>query len=329
MQKQKNKHVMQWHITHRCNLRCSHCYQDEYGSELSFAELERIFLQYVRFCGKYSFRGHINFTGGEPLLSEHLFPLMRLCDEHRITFGLLTNGTLIDDKTAATLKLFRGLSFVQVSIDGTERTHDNVRGKGNFQKALGGLQLIGRRGIQTMAAFTCHKRNYSELKDVIRIVRKKGIDRFWADRLIPMGSSCENVLSTDEYRDIIKILTKEHYRKYLFSHTDVHLNRSLQFLEGGNCYYQCSAGKTLLTLLADGTLLPCRRLPIPIGSCLEEDMTELCEKSELIHELREQRIPKECLPCPNALLCRGGAKCLTYAVTGDFRNKDINCYYKY
>ena len=58
-------------------------------------------------------------------------------------------------------------------------------------------------------------------------------------------------------------------------------------------------------------------------------MTELCEKSEIIHELREQRIPTECLPCPNALLCRGGAKCLTYAVTGDFRNKDINCYYKY
>ena len=329
MQKEKTKHVMQWHLTHRCNLRCSHCYQDEYSSELSLAELESIFYQYIRFCEKNSFRGHINFTGGEPLLSQHLFELLKLCDKNNITFGLLTNGTLIDEDTAKRLSGFRGISFVQVSIDGIEQTHDSVRGKGSFQKALRGLLLAGDHGIQTMVAFTCHKRNYKELKDVIKLVRRNNIDRFWADRLIPMGSSCEDALSTEEYREIIHILTKEHNRKALFSHTDVHLNRSLQFLEGGDCYYQCAAGKTLLTLLADGTLLPCRHLPIPIGSCLENDMTELCEKSKLIKELQEQRIPDDCLSCPHAVLCRGGAKCLTYAVTGDYRGKDINCYYKY
>ncbi len=329
MQEKKIKHVMQWHITHRCNLRCSHCYQDEYGSELSEKELGNLLYQYLRFCEKNKFHGHINFTGGEPLLSEHLFPLMKLCDQHKLTFGLLTNGTLIDEQTADRLQHFQGLSFVQVSVDGTEQTHDSVRGNGNFQKALYGLRLIRERGIQTMVSFTCHKRNYTELKDVIRIVRKQNIDRFWADRLIPMGCSREDALSTEEYRSIIQLLTKAHKRKCMFSHTDVHLNRSLQFLEGGSCYYQCAAGKTLLTLLADGTLLPCRRLPIPIGNCLAENMTALCEKSELIKELREQRIPDECLPCPHAELCRGGAKCLTYAVTGDFRGKDINCYYKY
>ncbi|MDD7515898.1 radical SAM/SPASM domain-containing protein [Ruminococcus flavefaciens] len=329
MQNKKIKHVMQWHITHRCNLRCSHCYQEEFGSELSFNELEKLFYQYMDFCDNNSFRGHINFTGGEPLLSEHLFPLLELCNKNDVTFGLLSNGTLIDDKIAEKLQLFNGLSFVQVSIDGTEKTHDSVRGNGNFKKAISGLQLLKKHGIQTMAAFTCHKRNYTELKDVIRIIRKNKIDRFWADRLVPIGGSCEDALSNEEYRSIIKLLTKEHGRKCLFSNTDVHLNRSLQFLEGGNCYYQCAAGKTLLTLLADGTLLPCRRLPVPIGNCLEEDMSALYEKSELIKELSEQKIPKECLPCPHALLCRGGAKCITYAFTGDFRGRDINCYYKY
>ena len=329
MQNKRTKHVMQWHLTHRCNLRCSHCYQDEYSSEPKLEELENIFFQYIRFCEKNSFRGHINFTGGEPLLSVNLFPLLELCDKHGISFGLLTNGTLINDETAERLSRFHGISFVQVSIDGTQRTHDSVRGKGNFQKALRGLRFAGEHGIQTMAAFTCHKRNYTELKDVIKIVRRKKIDRFWADRLVPMGSCCEDVLSDEEYRSVIRILTKEHERRKFLSHTDVHLNRSLQFLEGGDCYYQCAAGKTLFTLLADGILLPCRRLPIPIGNCLETDMTELCEKSKLIHELREQRIPDECLPCPHAVLCRGGAKCLTYAITGDYRGKDINCYYRY
>ena len=24
--------TLQWHITHRCNLRCRHCYQDDYSA---------------------------------------------------------------------------------------------------------------------------------------------------------------------------------------------------------------------------------------------------------------------------------------------------------
>lgn len=329
MQNTKTKHVLQWHIIHRCNLRCSHCYQEDYGAELPFSALSDLFEQYLRFCRKFGFKGHINFTGGEPLLSEHLFPLLDLCDVNGVTFGILTNGTLLSSDIAAKLGRYKGLSFVQVSIDGTEKTHDSVRGKGNFKKAFDGLKCAHDAGIRTMAAFTCHKRNYKELRDVIRIVRKNKIDRFWADRLIPMGSSREDVLSTEEYRSVIRLLTKEHSRKCLFSNTDVHLNRSLQFLEGGSCYYQCAAGKSLLTLLADGTLLPCRRLPIPIGSCLESDMSELYGNSDLIRELQEQVIPEECTACKHAVLCRGGAKCLTYAVTGDFRGKDINCYCKY
>ncbi len=320
------KHVLQWHILHRCNLRCTHCYQEDYAAELTGEQLEGIFRQYLDFCRKYSYKGHINFTGGEPLLSPELFPLLGLCAENGITCGILTNGTLIDEALAERLGALKNLSFVQVSIDGTRETHDRVRGKGNFDKAFEGLRLLRKQGIQTMAAFTCHKGNYKELAQVIKKVRREGIDRFWADRLIPMGSSKEEILSTEEYRSVIRVLTKEHFRKTLFSHTDVHLNRSIQFLEGGDCYYHCSAGVNLLTLLADGTLLPCRRLPIPIGNCLEEDMISLYENSPLIRELREMRIPEECNRCPKAEKCRGGAKCLSYAMKGVYDIKDINCY---
>ena len=321
------KHVLQWHILHRCNLRCTHCYQDDYSAELSREQLEKLFFQYLNFCLENKFHGHINFTGGEPLLSPDLFYLMEMCDEHGISYGLLTNGTLIDEETALKLDKAQNLSFVQVSIDGMKKTHDVIRGAGNFDKAFAGLKLLKKHGIQTMVSFTCHKGNYKELKQVIKAVRQKGIDRFWADRLIPMGSSKEQVLSTEEYSEVISLLTKEHMRKTVFSKTDVHLNRAMQFLEGGNCYYQCSAGTTLLTLLADGTLLPCRRLPIPIGNCLEKDMSVIYSESTVIKELKDFKFPDECIACPKAELCRGGAKCLSYAITGSYNRKDVNCYY--
>ncbi len=323
------KHVLQWHIIHRCNLHCTHCYQQDHIGELPFSVLEDFFRQYLEFCSAMNFKGHINLTGGEPLLSEHFFTLLDLFEKSKITFGILSNGTCITSEIASRLSEYSCLSFVQVSIDGIRETHDSIRGAGNFDRACEGLQNLRKAGIQTMVAFTCHQRNYHELKEVIHIVRKNKIDRFWADRLIPIGGSKEDILTNEQFCEVLQILTKEHNRRNIFSHTDVHLNRSLQFLEGGDCFYRCSAGITLLTLLADGTLLPCRRLPIPIGNCSQSDMLTLYQNSSLISELKKETIPTECMPCPIAHLCKGGAKCLTYAVTGSLNSKDINCYYKY
>ncbi len=50
-------------------------------------------------------------------------------------------------------------------------------------------------------------------------------------------------------------------------------------------------------------------------SDLESDMLELYRNSPLIKQLKDEVIPQECSPCPRAHLCKGGAKCLTYAVT--------------
>ncbi len=35
--------LLQWHITERCNLRCAHCYQNDYsGEELRFQDLFKV-----------------------------------------------------------------------------------------------------------------------------------------------------------------------------------------------------------------------------------------------------------------------------------------------
>ena len=329
METKLQKHVLQWHITHRCNLHCTHCYQEDSAGELPFSALSSFFQQYLDFCSAGHFRGHINLTGGEPLLAAHFFPLLDLFESNRMTFGILSNGTCITREVAAQLAGYSCLRFVQVSIDGTRETHDSIRGTGSFDRACEGLRHLRAAGIQTMAAFTCHQRNYRELRDVIRLMRRQKVDRFWADRLVPAGGCKEDILTDEQFLAVLEVLTREHNRKHLFRHTEVHLNRAMQFLSGGECYYHCAAGTTLLTLLADGTLLPCRRLPLPVGNCLEADMLTLCRNSPLIAELRQENVPEDCTACPKAHLCRGGAKCLTYAVTGKLSGKDINCCYRY
>ena len=93
---QKKKHVLQWHILHRCNLRCTHCYQEDYAAECSGQQLAQLFQQYLAFCKANDFRGHINFTGGEPLLSPDLFRLLSLCDENGISCDVIIGAKTKD-----------------------------------------------------------------------------------------------------------------------------------------------------------------------------------------------------------------------------------------
>lgn len=322
------KHVLQWHITHKCNLRCLHCYQEEYNEDLERKKLEEIFQQYLEFIQHYNYKGHINFTGGEPFISKDIFYLLDLCEAAGISFGILTNGTMFREELVRKLGKYKKLSFVQISVDGTKETHNHIRGNGTFEKSLEAFKLLKKYHIQTMMAFTCHKENYQELEKVIKIAKKNKIERFWTDRLIPMGNNKEQILNTQEYRKVIEILTKEQNRarKNLFCNTTIHTNRALQFCEGGNEIYQCSAGAELLTILADGTLLPCRRLPISVGNVLENPILNLYQNSQVIKDLQKKEIPEECNRCLKAEVCRGGAKCLSYALYQDYNRKDENCY---
>ena len=322
----KKKHVLQWHITHKCNLRCLHCYQEDYKEDLGINEIKNIFYQYISFLNEYNYRGHINITGGEPFLHPDFFEVIDLFEQNNITFGILTNGTLLNEEIVRRLSSYKNLSFVQISLDGTKRMHDSIRGKGNFKKSLRGIKLLNKYNIESMVAFTVHKKNYNKLKSVIRLVKRKKVKVFWVDRLIPT-ETYEDIISSKEFLKVAKIMWKESEKAKSEKNcvTDIRVNRALMLQGGSNTIYHCSAGTELLTILANGDLLPCRRLPIIIGNTLDRDIIELYKSSPVIKYLKENEIPIACKKCYKANKCRGGLKCLSYAITGKIGNKDINC----
>ena len=79
---------IQWHITNLCNLRCQHCYQDDFSkkSDLDWSGLKKS----IRSISSHTMRewdktACIHLTGGEPLLKPELFPLLN-------RFGPAING---------------------------------------------------------------------------------------------------------------------------------------------------------------------------------------------------------------------------------------------
>lgn len=54
-------------------------------------------------------------------------------------------------------------------------------------------------------------------------------------------------------------------------------------------------------------------------------MLELYENSDILKRLREKKIPDDCIDCENSETCRGGLKCLSYAICGNWDVKDLGC----
>lgn len=85
------------------------------------------------------------------------------------------------------------------------------------------------------------------------------------------------------------------------------------------------AGERLLTVLADGSVMACRRLPLIVGNVRESDLLTLYRESPELERLRSTPIPEQCRSCDYAELCAGGAKCIAYARYGRYDIPDPDC----
>ena len=275
-------------------------------------------------------KGHINLTGGEPLCNPYLFKILDLIkeDSDLITFSLLTNGTLITEEIAQKIKSYNPY-YVQVSLEGGKKTNDYIRGKGTYRSITKGIINLKKNGIYTSISFTATNLNYKEFPKVVKYARKYQVDNVWSDRYIPIGGSEDKKISLNyqETREYLEIMQRERTKlqQKKNNKTRISMYRALQFQMTNDFAYGCTAGDTLLTVMENGDLVPCRRMPIVVGNLFQNDMSYLYFNSPLLKSLREDKIPNDCKKCENSETCRGGLKCLTYALYKDLNHKDVGC----
>lgn len=325
-----NQFVLQWHLSEACNLKCLHCYQEKHQPiQLSYSQLLSILEQYRELLKKLNVKGHINLTGGEPLCSPHFYKILDELkkDEQLYSFSILTNGTLITDDVAQKISQYDP-EYVQISLEGGKKTNDYIRGKGVYRKVAEAIKCLKKYNIYVSLSFTATKLNYKEFSKVVKFAEKYGVDNIWSDRFIPLNSETDINLqmNKEETNEYLKIMEDERIKlKLKKSKTNIAMYRALQFQMTNDYPYACTAGKSLLTVMENGDLVPCRRMPIVVGNLQEENMYELFENSTILKNLRKSTIPDDCKKCEHSEMCAGGLKCLTYALYKDFNHKDIGC----
>ena len=325
---------LQWHITERCNLRCKHCYLDPIflKSELPLQKLINIFEKYIeqiKIWGLPKQATRISFTGGEPLVRKDFFELLKKCYENRdiIQYGILTNGTLLNNNIVGKLKKL-GVSYIQVSLEGTEKTNDYIRGKGTFKKIIQAIKLLKKVGIPVNISMTVSKLNLKDVSAVIDLSREMGTS-LGIRRFVPTGRGKkemqESLLSPLEVKKLfLEVLRaqKDPSLKIGMGCEDGILAQEMHYLPLG-----CSAGYASFTVVPNGDVYPCRKLPIYSGNLLKQSFSEIYYNSEPLQKLRNlNNINNDCQSCPYFNECHGGAKCVSYAYFGDSFAPDPQCW---
>ncbi len=125
---------------------------------------------------------------------------------------LSTNGTLMTPDLAARFASV-GLSYVGVSLDGLEATHDLFRGvPGAFAKALAGIRNAKAAGLKTGLRMTLSQGNRNEIPQVFELMKREGVDRACFYHLVCSGRGSAlraEELSPAESRKAVRTIMDE------------------------------------------------------------------------------------------------------------------------
>ncbi len=322
---------LQWNITDRCNLACSHCYRDRPAADLPLADLERVLDGFARFIEHSGRQGRVMLSGGEPMLSPHVFGLIAASRSRGLPVRVLSNGTLIDDASARALA-DAGVQAVQVSVEGSRAVHDSVRGQGSFDRAIAGMQALRGAGIEVTLAFTLTSANRGELPAVARLARRYA-KRFHVARHVPIGRGAAmdaRPLTAREMRESFEWLDAKRRawrRSGPLVPTRDPLWHALLDAPGScpECVSGCSVGYNGISVDADGTAYPCRRLPIALGNAAETPFEELWRHPALERLRDRDALEGRCGRCEIRWAC-GGCRAVAESILGHPLDEDPQCF---
>lgn len=302
-------------LTYRCNLRCAFCYAGSgcaanptgSSAEMSADACRRV-LWKIRHQARVP---SVSFTGGEPTLAPHLPDMIWYAKTLDMRVNLITNGTLITPDAARRFAEV-GLDSAQVSLEGvTPETHNALVGaSGAFEKTVAAVTSLTSAGIHTHTNTTITRRNLAECAALPAFVKRTfGADRFSMNMMIPTGSGAMHDDLLVPYREIgahveqmLDASGKAGVKFLWYSPVPMCLFNSISAGLGNK---GCSACDGLLSVGANGDVLPCASYDAPVGNLDAQEFADIWHSS-LARRFREKHFaPPSCRACEHFAICNG------------------------
>lgn len=347
------KPVVVWNMTRRCNLRCVHCYARSedisYDNELTHEQSLAMMDDLAQFGVPV-----LLFSGGEPTVHPRLVEYAKYAVSKGMRAVISTNGTLITKEKAKALKEV-GLSYVGISLDGLEQTHDKFRGvEGSFKRAMAAIENCQEAGIKVGLRFTINKRNVADIPGIFDLLEEKNIPRACFYHLVYSGRGSEIAkedLSHEETRKVLDLImerTKDLHDRNLAKEiltVDNHADgpyvyqrllkedpdRAAEVLELLEMNEGNNSGRGIGCISWDGEVHPDQFWrEKSLGNVTDKPFSEIWTNvdNEFLMKLKEKKkhVKGRCAGCRWLDICGGNFRARAESVANDPWDSDPACY---
>ncbi len=314
--------VLSWNVTLRCNLKCSHCYinakETKLPDELSTDAAKMLIHQITEVS-----RPLLILSGGEPLLREDIYEIIRYGADRGLRMGMGSNGMLINDEVTRRLE-DAGMGTVAISLDSSiPERHDEFRGvKGCWEHAVDAIKALKKSRIQVQVNSTVTPQSYDEVDDIMSLVEDLGVENFHLFFLVPTGRGTDiEDVTPRMYEDMIKSTLAKTTKCKL----NVKPSCAPQFMrvareqgvDMSRWVRGCMAGLYYCRIYPSGEVTPCPYMPLNLGNIRERSFRDIWFNSEVLKALRDfEQLKGKCGVCEYRDIC-GGCRARAYGVSTD------------
>jgi len=268
------------------------------------------------------------FTGGEPLVYEHLGEVIRTASRLGIQPTLYTTGILDNQLTPITNKaadelVGRGIARFIFSVYSAQASvHEKITRYGTFVATSCAIEAAVQTRIPVEIHFVAMKQNFRDLSDVVRMARRVGVCRVSVLRFVPQGRG--RILHSEELSrtDLVELAEAIEYSRS--QHPQLTIRAGSPFNVLGVGFTPCNAAQDVLIINHRGEIFPCdafKNVHVAepeFGSVLKRPLKEVWEKSVYLNRVRSilnRHTGDGCQSCNTFDGCRSG--CLAQKVLRD------------
>lgn len=307
-------------ITSRCNLRCEHCF---YKETLDLKDPgEQDLLQLEKTTKEIGSVLWYALGGGEPFLRNDLHEIHRIIMKNcqPMMVSIPTNGWYTDKTYINTLRMLqqmqRGTLTIQISVDGPQSIHDDIRGKDSWHHLLKTWHKLTelRRiypqlslGIITVvnnANYHAYPDFIDEITDTfqpnqISINLIRDTENLQAPVSIPVLDAYKNAIERYEWHIKHKTLAAFGYMGGAIVRAKESVQKELIYrvMRFNEFVTPCTAGALTYVIWEDGRVNACEMLPDTVGNIIgdkPENNFRAIVKTEAANALRAKIVKEEC-----------------------------------
>jgi radical SAM enzyme (rSAM/lipoprotein system) len=203
----------------------------------------------------------ITFTGGEALVRKDIEACGLELYRRGFPWGIVSNGLLLTRERLDGL-LASGMHSITISLDGFEEAHNWLRRHLNsYATALRAVDMLTKEKEILWDIVTCaNQKNLKDLPAFRDFLISRGVKRWRIFTIFPVGRAAELPelqLNNEEFTSVLDFIrqTRKEGKIHLSYGCEGFLGE--YEMEVRDHFYQCNAGVTTASVLADGSISGC------------------------------------------------------------------------